>query len=295
MNGPVRSGLVVAAHGRRGIVEIDGLRRPFLAKGRTLRVVCGDWVSLEERPGSEALLAVAVQPRTSLLARWRRHDAQEEPLAANLSQVVVVLAPAPAPDPFLVDRHLCAAESMGCRALLAWNKADLAPAPEDRLAEYTKLGYACLAISTRTGRGLDELRAALAGRVSVLLGQSGVGKSSVINALVPGSEAAIGELSAASGTGSHTTTAVLMYRVPGSGGGWLLDTPGVRDFLPALGTRRVDAGFRELAALASACRFADCRHDREPGCAVKAGVEAGTVSARRYQSYLDLAASAAGG
>lgn len=271
------------------------MRREYLVKGRDLRVVCGDRVRIEEPPGSQAVLVVGVAPRSNTLARWRRQGARDEPVAANLTQLVVVLAPAPAPDLFLADRHLCAAELMGCRALLLWNKSDVAGCPAEIASEYGHVGYEVVPASSRTGEGLARLRAALAGHTSVLVGQSGVGKSSLTNALVPGGRAAIGELSAASATGSHTTTAVLMYAIPESSGGRLLDTPGVRDFVPALGQRRLDEGFPEVRRLARQCRFADCRHDHEPGCAVKDGIESGAISRRRYESYRQLAGLAAGG
>jgi ribosome biogenesis GTPase len=289
----VTTALVVAAHGRRGIVEMDGIRRAFVVKGRDLRVVCGDRARVEERPGSEAVLVLAVAPRRNTLARWRRNGARDEPVAANLTRLVVVLAPAPAPDLYLADRHLCAAELMDCPALLAWNKADVAACPAEIAVEYGRIGYEVVEVSARSGGGLERLRAALAGHTGVLVGQSGVGKSSLTNVLVPGCRAAVGELSAASAAGSHTTTALLMYAIPGSAGGWLVDTPGVRDFLPAIGPNRVDAGFREIRELARRCRFADCRHEQEPGCAVKDAVEAGAVSRRRYESFRQLAASAA--
>jgi ribosome biogenesis GTPase len=293
---PGDPGLVVAAHGRRGVViTASGDRREFVVKGRGLRIVCGDRVHVEERPGSEALVATAIAPRRNMLARWRHHGARDEPVAANLSQLVTILAPAPAPDLFLADRHLCAAEAMGCRGLVAWNKVDIATCPPDVAAEFRRIGYDVLQVSSRTGEGMAALRAALAANTSVLVGQSGVGKSSLANALVPGSRATVGALSTGTATGSHTTTAMLMYAIPGAEGGWLVDTPGVRDFIPAIGTSRVEVGYREIRAAAERCRFADCGHDREPGCAVKDGVESGAISRRRYQSYRSLQDASATG
>jgi ribosome biogenesis GTPase len=274
---------VVAAHGRRGVVEVDGTRRAYLVKGRRLRVVCGDRVICEQPPGSEELLVTAIAPRKNALARSAERDGEEEILAANLTQVVAVCASRPEPDLFLLDRYLCAVELMGCRAALAWNKADLGLPPPPALAAYRDLGYPVITLSAHSSAGLPALQALLAGNTSVLVGQSGVGKSSLINALAPGAQATIGELSAAGLTGTHTTTASLMYAL--DGGGRLIDTPGVRDFVPALGTQRLDRGFPEIARLAASCRFADCSHRHEPGCAVKSALAAGGIPARRYASY----------
>lgn len=279
-----RIALVVAAHGRRGFIEVDGCRRLFVVRGRRLRVVCGDRVRFEERAGS--LLITGVEARSNVLARSPPMGHATEILAANLTQVIATCAATPAPDLFLVDRFLCAAELMSCRGVVAWNKCDLAKAPEAFLEEYRHAGYRVLEVSTRTGDGLDELRALLEGEVTVIVGQSGVGKSSLINVLTPTADATVGELSAASDAGTHTTTAVLMYRVGHSGR--LLDTPGVRDFVPAISENRgVGAGFPEFGAL-GACRFANCRHDREPACTVKEAVARGEISARRYESYRRL-------
>lgn len=277
--------LVVAAHGRRGLVEIDGARRPFVPRGRGLRIVCGDRVRYEDMPGADSVLATAIEPRHNTLAR--AGDRGEEILAANLTQVIVVCAPTPEPDFLLIDRYLCAAELMDCKAVLAWNKSDIAPATNAALTEYRRIGYSTIEVSTRTAASLAPLRDALEGQVSALVGQSGVGKSSLVNALVPDGRAVIGELSAALESGTHTTTAVLMY--PIGRDGKLLDTPGVRDFVPALKRDRdVALGFPELHALADGCRFADCSHAHEPGCAVKAALEEGRVDRRRYDSYRRL-------
>lgn len=279
--------LVVAAHGRRGLIETTAGRRQFVIKGRSLRVVCGDRVSFEQRAGSESLLVTAIAPRTNVLARVNQRTAADEVIAANLTQLLAVCAPRPEPDFFLLDRYLCAAELMDCRPVLLWNKCDLAALPPSAFRDYRNLGYQVVAVSTRVGEGLETLSELLAGQVSVLVGQSGVGKSSLVNALIPGVDAVIGELSMATSGGTHTTTAVLMYAV--SGTGRLLDTPGVRDFLPAIPRhRRIDRGFPEMCRLADDCRFNDCHHGKEPGCAVKKGLDSGAVSPRRYDSYRRL-------
>jgi ribosome biogenesis GTPase len=288
---PGTTGIVVAAHGRRGILESGPARRPYVVRGRSLRVVCGDRVCYEQPAGSEAALVTRILPRQSTLAR-QRPGREPEPLAANLTRLVVVCAPVPEPDLFLVDRFLCAAELMGCRAAVAWNKCDLRSA-DASIADYAQLGYPVVAVSARSGLGLEALSALLDGHVSVLAGQSGVGKSSLVNALVPGGAATVGELSAATTTGTHTTTTVVMYPVGRSSR--LLDTPGVRDFIPAIGRdARVATGFPEIRAAAAACRFANCEHVHEPGCAVKDAAARADISAPRYRSYLRLREMASG-
>ena len=280
------TGLVVAAHGRRGLLEApDGRRLPYAIRGRRLQPVCGDRVRYEKPAGADDWLITAIEPRRNELSRIATRGNGGECIAANLTQLVAVCAPRPEPDWFLIDRYLCAAELLGCHGTLLWNKADLAPPPPE-LDEYRQLGYTCLAVSAAGATGLDALRHLMHHETSVLVGQSGVGKSSLINALVADAAAVTGELSAARTVGRHTTTAVLLYDV--GNGGRLIDTPGVRDFTPAIAGRRPDPGFVELRALAAHCRFADCSHVHEPGCAVKAALEQGGIAARRYASYRRL-------
>lgn len=287
MSATTDAGRVIAAHGRRGLIETSGGTQPYIVKGRRLKVACGDRVRAEQRPGSEELLVTTVEPRDNELARQPPHGRPPEVIAANLSQLIAVCAPRPEPDLFLLDRYFCAAEIMGCRSVLLWNKCDLGPAPQALSASYRDVGCSMLEVCARDYRTLEPLRAVLRGHTSVLVGQSGVGKSSLVNALVPGTAAAVSALSTGNDMGTHTTTAVVMYAVGGDGR--LVDAPGVRDFLPAWAQgQRVDRGFRDICLTAQGCRFADCRHDHEPDCAVKAAVAAGRIARRRYQSYLQL-------
>lgn len=285
----LRAGRVVASYGKRLVVEDDsGERRPAFVGKRNLKVVCGDrvrWCAAADGGGEAAVLDIL--PRATELSRPDSRG-RPEVLAANVDQVVVVCAPEPRPDPYIIDRYLAAAEVMGAAALVACNKHDLPDAGEAvPLAEFEAVGYPTLRVSARAAHGLDALRDALAGHCSILVGQSGVGKSSLLNALLPGTEVATARLSAATGEGRHRTTATTLYPLPG--GGALLDSPGVRDFAPALGDPRLAAaGFREVVDAAGHCRFANCRHMREPGCAVKDRVATGEISARRYESYRRL-------
>lgn len=286
MRDTIRRGLVVAAYGRRGLLETeDGARMPFLVPGRRLRACCGDVVRWGPDPGDDSALLLGIEPRRNELARQPPRGTRAEVLAANLTHLLVVAAPEPEPDLFLVDRYLCAAALMDCEAAVIHNKCDL---PGEPLAdEYRPLGYPVIRTSSRSGEGLDSVRDWLGAGTGILVGQSGVGKSSLLNALSPEADTETRALSEASGEGRHTTTASVLHRLPG--GGALVDTPGVRDFVPALPEpRRVMAGFMEIVRLADECRFADCLHRHEPGCAVREAVAAGEVAGRRYDSYRRL-------
>ncbi|MDE2220925.1 MAG: ribosome small subunit-dependent GTPase A [Gammaproteobacteria bacterium] len=286
--GASRHGLVLVSHGLSARVRLDdGTEVLARAAGRGLQFVCGDEVSCDCDGRHAQWRLHAIGARRSALYRSNARG-RAELVAANLSLLVVVVAPRPEPDLFVVDRYLAAAASAGIGALLLAHKADLdfTPAVRTELAALAATGCATLPCSARSGQGLEELRLRLRAATVMLVGQSGVGKSSLLRALVPGAEAAVGEL-LRSDAGRHTTSAARLYALPG--GGALIDSPGVRDFAPApemLDERSL--GFAEVARLAPHCRFADCRHLQEPHCAVRAAMAAGEMSARRYESYRRL-------
>jgi ribosome biogenesis GTPase len=258
--------------------------RPF---GRGLNVVCGDNVRCRPDPHHDEIHVVEIIQRRTALYRSNVRGATE-PVIANLSRLMVVLAPVPVPDLFVVDRYLSAAESGGIAGLLVVNKIELGI--DDQLAAqldvFTAAGYRWFPCSVKTGEGIDALLEICAGQVAALVGQSGVGKSSLVDRLIPGAGVEIGDL-VREEEGRHTTTASRMFDLPLSGN--LIDSPGVRDFAPAVD--RLDArslGFVEVERLAPQCRFSDCRHMREPGCAVQGATENGGMSPRRYESYRRL-------
>lgn len=285
---------VVAAFGRHLRVRQGATEWRARPSGRRMSIVCGDRVRCQRDRAHDEIAVIEVLPRRSLLARANvRGDS--EPVVANITQLVVVAAPLPRPDFFVIDRYLCAATAAGIRGALAVNKCDL-PADaelEPELAAYADAGYLRVDTSARAGLGLTALRQLLAGQTSVLVGQSGVGKSSLVSALLPDEAVATGELMREE-EGRHTTTSSRSYALPaleagGSPGGWLIDSPGVRDFAPAIEQLDERAlGFPEIEARAARCRFQDCRHLQEPACAVIAAVQAGELSARRYESYRRL-------
>jgi ribosome biogenesis GTPase len=279
---------VIAAFGRHLIVRsADARELRARPAGRRLSIVCGDRVRCERDDAHDEVLAVEVLRRTTLLARANLRG-ESEPVVANITQLVVVIAPLPQPDFFIVDRYLCAATAAGIKGSIAVNKSDLEAnkVDPDELAAYAAAGYRHISCSASSGAGLDSLRALLADAISVLVGQSGVGKSSLVNALLPQTAISTGEL-VRDEEGRHTTTASRSYPLPS--GGTLIDSPGVRDFAPAI--EQLDAqtlGFPEVDRLAAGCRFQDCRHMQEPACAVIAAVDASEFSARRYESYRRL-------
>jgi ribosome biogenesis GTPase / thiamine phosphate phosphatase len=279
---------VIAAFGRHLLVQ-EASGRAIRARplGRDLGAVCGDEVRCRSDPRHGEVHVLEVLPRRAALYRSNARGGVE-PVLANLTRLLVVVAPLPPPDPFVADRYLAAAESAGIAATLVLNKAELGidGALQTQLEAYAAAGYECLCASATTGQGVEALLAACSGQLAALVGQSGVGKSSLVRRLAPAAEVEIGSLMREE-EGRHTTTVSRVYELPG--GGRLIDSPGVRDFAPAvdyLDPRHL--GFVEVARLAPGCRFLDCRHMREPGCAVRQAVESGAMDPRRYESYRRL-------
>jgi ribosome biogenesis GTPase len=283
---------VTAAWGRRFRVQTEpGAAQPVDAqartKGKKLRPVCGDIVAAEPLAGERDWVISGIEPRDNTLTRPDLRG-RPETLAANIEVMAIVFATLPAADFFMIDRYLCAAELMPCDAVLVYNKADLAASPPAECDTYRQIGYPVCVCSAEDGTGIDALRAALGPRRAILVGQSGVGKSSLVNALAGGERQRVAGVSEANKEGRHTTVAAELIRLPD--GLQLIDSPGVRDYAPSIETLRdVAFGFREIADAAERCKFANCQHRSEPGCAVKAAVEDGAIDRRRYESYLRLA------
>ena len=286
-----RSGLVIVNYGKSVLVEDgEGCLYRCVARRNLRQVVSGDRVSWEPLGAREGVIS-AIEPRRTVLQRADTAN-RTRALAANIDRILIVAAPQPAHDAFLIDRYLIAAELAGATPLVVVNKSDLlaprgADAPGDDLREYAAIGYGILMTSARDNTGIDDLAHALANSTSILVGQSGVGKSSLIMRLLPELDIQIGKLSDASGQGRHTTTTTTLYHLPQ--GGDLIDSPGVRDFrLGETAPADLARGFREFRPYLGLCRFQDCRHLSEPGCAVKEALREGAVSERRMTSYRDL-------
>ena len=259
-------------------------------------IVPGDRVLISPQPAGRGVIE-SMMPRATRFSRkvaGRRQD--EQVIAANLDQVVIVLAAAePAFKETTLDRYLAAAEHCGLNAVVCVNKIDLAPTADADAARelagrtdvYARIGYPVIMTSVVTGTGVNNLRQALEGRVSALVGPSGVGKSSLICAVSPGISLDTREISESTGKGRHTTTCSRLIKL--GNGGYVADTPGMREF----GFHQVSRDelawcFREFRPHAQSCRFADCRHVTEPGCGVRKAVEQGLVPRGRYEHYVRL-------
>jgi ribosome biogenesis GTPase len=274
----------------------DGsLRRDTIAAAAdTLKLAIGDRVILERDESGSAWTIASILPRRSRLARRVPGGGYgERVVAANVDQVVVVFAAAnPEPHPRMLDRFLVIPEANGLAARIVINKVELvggAEAARQRWRDYERAGYRVHYTSAKRNEGLDALHDALAGKVSVLTGPSGVGKSSLMNAMFPGLDLRVGEISESVNKGRHTTVGGYLHPLPGPEGGYLADTPGLREVgMWALDPEALDRCFPELLPHLNQCRFGDCTHRVEPDCAVRDALARGEISEARYDSYLRL-------
>ena len=285
---PLLHGQVIATHGRHYLVELSD--REILTcfpRGKRSLVACGDFVEVVRAAPGQGVIE-AVDPRRALL--YRSDQYRQKLIAANVTQMVIVLAVVPSFYEELLNRCLAAAEHQGMRALIVLNKFDLAAESAQALqslAVYERLGYTVLPLIAK--RDVTPLRAHLAGQLSVLVGQSGMGKSTIINSLVPGAAAAVGDISLALDSGRHTTTYARLYRLGEDSA--LIDSPGMQEFgLQHLSQRDLANAFVEFRPVLGQCRFNDCRHMTEPGCAVVAAVSEGAISSRRLEAYRRIVA-----
>lgn len=292
--GSEQRGRVVTHFGQQVVIENHNHERIRCHFRATLeQLVVGDRVIFQPPASAGVGVVSAIEPRTTVLKRPDPYG-NLKPVAANIEQMLITFAPLPTPSSQLLDRYLVAAELSAIEPVLVLNKSDLI---DDSNAEhvdalqalYLRLGYRCLRASATTNDGLDALRIALQDKTSVFVGQSGVGKSSLINALMPDATAlAIGDLSTNSGLGQHTTVSSQLIAFPG--GGELIDSPGVREFgLWHIGEEELLSGYTDLAPLAGRCRFRNCSHRHEPGCALTAAAESGEISAERLANFFKIA------
>lgn len=268
-------------------------RNTVAAEAATLKLAVGDRVCVERDARHRAWTITEILPRHSRLARRAPGGGQgERVIAANVDQVIVVFAAAnPEPHPRMLDRFLVIAEANQLAARIVVNKVELVPAGDvrRRFGDYERAGYEVFYTSVKERIGLEAVAAILARRISVMTGPSGVGKSSLLNALFPGLDLRVSEISASVNKGRHTTVGAYLHPLPGPEAGAVVDTPGLREIgIWELPTDRLDACFPELRAVRDGCRFADCAHVAEPDCAVRDAVQRNEISRARYESYLKL-------
>ncbi len=281
------TGQVIAHLGQGIAVESAGK----ISLCQTLRkletVATGDQVLWSETGPDQGRIE-EILPRRSVLLRPNRNG-QSRPVAANIDMLYIVFAIEPLCDFLLVDQYLAICENNHINAALILNKVDLTPDPAvlDELQIYQSLGYALYIVSATEQIGLTELKLALQNKISILTGQSGVGKSSLTNAILPDKDIKTNTISAANKHGRHTTTAATLYHLPD--GGDLIDSPGVAIFgLAGLSEQQLAQGYREFQPYIEQCRFLDCRHVKDKGCAIRAAAEDGEISMSRYQRFLKL-------
>ena len=277
------TGRVVAAFSRRFIVETASGELPCQVKGRHLRVVCGDRVEIR-RDGDTGVIE-AVLPRTSLL--YRSDAFKTKAIAANVTLLAVVVAARPSFSMELVQRCVLTAEDQGIPSLLILNKVDLpeTPAARERLGLLTRIGYPLVTLSALSD--VEPLRPALHGHTTLLIGQSGMGKSTLINALFPGADVVTAEYSEALDSGRHTTTHTRLHRLDADSA--VIDSPGLQEFaLQHLDANALAHAFVEFRPFLGHCRFRDCKHETEPGCRLQEAVAAGDIDPARLQLFQTL-------
>jgi ribosome biogenesis GTPase len=287
--------LVLVSYGSQGVVLLaDGERKRCKFRRRVGRPFCGDRVMVG-RADDTSLVVESILPRKNYFVRADERQRQHI-IAANLDQVLIVVAAAPLPSRDLMERYLLAVHSLGIEPVIVLNKTDLEVAANETAAgatvlahmpDYEALGYTVIRTSCKTAPGIAGLQSVLKDRTSIFVGQSGVGKSSLINQLLPDLHIQTNALSTSTGKGTHTTTSTILYRF--TDGGFLIDSPGVWEYgIWKLDKNELTAGFIEFEPWLGQCRFNNCIHASEPDCAIKQAVADGHIRDWRYQSYLRL-------
>ncbi|MCX2982722.1 small ribosomal subunit biogenesis GTPase RsgA [Halieaceae bacterium IMCC14734] len=290
--GPEQEGLVIAHFGSQVEVESAAGNQRCHLRANIDSLVTGDrviWCA-----GDPVGVVVARQPRNAELLRPDPYG-DLKPVAANIDRIFIVIAPLPEPHALLIDRYLVAAEAVGVKAVIVLNKSDMLnpdnrPDIDELLAPYPALGYPVLRVSSETGDAMESLSAELDQHLSIFIGQSGVGKSSLVNTLLPEAAIKIGALSTSRNEGTHTTTTARLFHLPN--GGSLIDSPGIREFgLWHMDRWQVEDGFPELRAYLGQCRFRDCHHEQEPGCALLEAAAREPLLQRRLDSFRQIIAT----
>ncbi|MBE9567433.1 MAG: ribosome small subunit-dependent GTPase A [Proteobacteria bacterium] len=295
-----RTARVISHHGRQLFAETEDREKIKCKIRQNLGdIACGDYIVVQQaknasgdlKNGDSQNVVIAIKERQNLLVKTGFAGAVK-PVAANIGQLVIVTALKPKPNPYLIDRYLTAAENLPAKALIIINKVDLLDHETRRITDnlselYQGMGYRVICSSINQGIGIDEISDALSNTTSILVGLSGVGKSSIVKEILPDEEIKIGETSTATGEGKHTTTVSALYHLKDNG--IIIDSPGVRDFTPINNSiDEITHGFKDVRKFYGACKFSNCSHTTEPGCAMKQAVADGELNEQRFKNYLRL-------
>ncbi len=284
-----KKGRVIAQHGAHLTLEDEAFELVKASFRQSLgSIVCGDYVYYQLEQG-EPVVTTRL-PRKNTFSRLA-YGGRERILAANLDQIFIVLAPKPEPSPSLLDRYLIATKRLNIDTAIIINKADLIEDESafDFLHEYRALNVPTYFTSTHSEESIEPLKEALLNKTSIFVGQSGVGKSSLTNLLIPELQLQTQKINASTGLGNHTTSSTTLYHLPFGDDSTLIDSPGVRSFnIDHLSVDAVNAGFPDIYPLTFECRFSNCRHLQDPHCAIQKAVESGDVAVRRVESYLQI-------
>ena len=291
---------VISHHGRQLFAETESLERVKCKIRQNLGdIACGDHILIQQETdasGAQQNVVVAIKERSNLLVKTGFAGAIK-PVAANIDQVVIVTSLKPKPNPYLIDRYLAATENLPSKALIIINKIDLLDdntqgdelkkIVDNLTALYRSIGYRVICASMENNIGITEISEALGSTTSILVGLSGVGKSSIVKKILPLEEIKIGETSTATGEGKHTTTVSAFYHLDNDG--IIIDSPGVRDFTPSSDSiEEITNGFIDVRKFNGACKFTNCSHTNEPGCAMKQAVSDGNLNTLRFKNYLRM-------
>jgi ribosome biogenesis GTPase / thiamine phosphate phosphatase len=294
---------VISHHGRQLYAETENLEKIKCKIRQNLgNIACGDYVLVQQVKDASSSaedktqidsqnVVVAIKQRSNLLVKTGFAGATK-PVAANIGQLVIVTSLKPKPNPYLIDRYLTAAENLPAKALIIINKVDLLDYESKRIADdmtclYENIGYRVISSSVKQGIGIKEIMEALSNTTSILVGLSGVGKSSIVKAILPKEAIKIGETSESTGEGKHTTTVSALYHLKGNG--IIIDSPGVRDFTPInKSLDEITHGFIDVRRFNGACKFSNCSHHHEPGCTMTQAVKDGELNEQRFNNYLRL-------
>lgn len=298
-HGEILKARVISHHGRQlyaeALADSGGYEKIKCKIRQNLGdIACGDNIIVQKvtnAAGKTEYIVVAIRERENLLVKTGFNGAIK-PIAANIGQLVIVSAAQPKPNAYLIDRYITAAENLPARPLIVFNKIELADDETLELIDhltglYTGIGYCVIRSSVKQDTGIDELAAALAHTTSILVGLSGVGKSSIVKKILPDLEIRIGDTSEATGEGKHTTTVSALYHLKSDG--IIIDSPGARDFTPIHNSiEEITHGFVDIRKYSGLCKFSNCRHRNEPGCAIRQAVADGKIDERRFKNYLRM-------